>query len=528
MGGELGTAAATASPGLNELRINLFGLGMTALHRVGLAGLWMTLRYFERTEITLEGGTWELDDRSVTLRWGDEGPGPLLKSLCEASFRVDPHGLIWFPALGEPEQYPAAAVTLHEAVLGTFLQHGRTREADPSTKPGGTLVPQDEEDSGIFRFQRVRSYAHQTAWTSLIDRNGRLQTASLAGWQFPGGVVRHTAFNQTALEEPPERWLALLYAPVGSAYFRVHDRREGIRSLFALVLPEIGNLRLYANARARLQQAKMPDLLVSGTADAGWRLLATFEANHLLRSLRSTSCRVISFGIVPWSSQQKTRVEVIEVKPESELDLRTYNLCRLVLPPQRVQPEGRDAFWYVPASAGLIASNLAHGRAWYRGFADLLGTASRMSVMRYERRGLAKMVDQAPFEYERERVFVRICHEAWRRRQGMLGVRAQRERAAFESLVSGERERLRSTLLRCKNAATFREAITAFWSRSGTLPSLQAHWEEILPLLSESQWKVARDLALLALASYSSPEPVKADSDNEEDQETLGLAREGV
>jgi len=34
--------AANAGPG--SLRIGLFAPGMTTLHRVGLAGLWMTLR----------------------------------------------------------------------------------------------------------------------------------------------------------------------------------------------------------------------------------------------------------------------------------------------------------------------------------------------------------------------------------------------------------------------------------------------------------------------------------------------------
>ncbi len=31
-----------------ELTINLFGPGMTALHKVGLAGLWMTLKALEK------------------------------------------------------------------------------------------------------------------------------------------------------------------------------------------------------------------------------------------------------------------------------------------------------------------------------------------------------------------------------------------------------------------------------------------------------------------------------------------------
>jgi len=99
-------------------------------------------------------------------------------------------------------------------------------------------------------------------------------------------------------------------------------------------------------------------------------------------------------------------------------------------------------------------------------------------------------------------VFIETCHEAWRRRLGQLGERARRERVTFTRLASGEYDRLRSALSRCKNAVTLRAVLTDFWSRCGSLPSLQQGWSEILPLLEEREWRKARDLALLALASY--------------------------
>ena len=37
-----------------------------------------------------------------------------------------------FGALGNPLDHPQASVMLHTAILGTFLQHGRTRKADPA------------------------------------------------------------------------------------------------------------------------------------------------------------------------------------------------------------------------------------------------------------------------------------------------------------------------------------------------------------------------------------------------------------
>ena len=41
------------------------------------------------------------------------------------------------------------------------------------------------------------------------------------------------------------------------------------------------------------------------------------------------------------------------------------------------------------------------------------------------------------------------------------------------------------------------------WSRSGSLAALRSDWQQVLPLFSDQEWRLARDLALLALASYA-------------------------
>ncbi len=138
------------------------------------------------------------------------------------------------------------------------------------------------------------------------------------------------------------------------------------------------------------------------------------------------------------------------------------------------------------------------------------------------------MVTEAGLAEEREQVFVRVCHEAWRRRLGQLGERARREGASFQALVTRECERLRAALARCKTATTLRETVTDFWARAGgPLPSLQAGWQGMLPLLGEQHWRTAKDLALLALASYqpASPEEAAALTTPEASDTHGGMAR---
>ena len=102
-----------------------------------------------------------------------------------------------------------------------------------------------------------------------------------------------------------------------------------------------------------------------------------------------------------------------------------------------------------------------------------------------------------------ERIFVLACHEAWRRRMGQLGERARREGRSFADEVKREFMKLRVEFARCKNAASLRGALTDFWARAGGgIKPLQEGWPEVLQLLDERNWRKAKDLALLALASY--------------------------
>ncbi|WP_187299391.1 type I-MYXAN CRISPR-associated Cas8a1/Cmx1 [Nitrospira moscoviensis] len=488
-----------------EIVLDLFSPGMTALHRVGLAGLWMTLKRFEAEKVKIPGGSWDLTDHSVTLNWKDNAR-LFFDGLFKQSFRIDKNGVIYFSALGDSFSYLQAAVLLHKAMLGTFLQHGKTRKGDPANKPTGALSVEVDDIALTLRYQKIKSYTHQAASIELVNEDGDPRVVRLAGWHFPGGIVRHVGLGEssTALEEPPERSIPLLYAPVGGIYFQIKRFSAGARPLYALVVPEITNLEQYAKARTVFLHHGVKELLASGTADAGWRVLATIHAKGLLHSLTAPTCRVISFGTVAWSKQQKTRVDLYTVRAHHEDRLRVYRLCLQVFLPRLVKPSNGEPFWDVPQVPDLIARNLNGGCPWYERFSDFVADQDvRKHVFQYEREGLNKMITEAGFDEERERIFVHACHEAWRRRLGQLGERARRERASFTDLTSREYERVRVGFARCKNATTLRETVTDFWARAGgPLRDLQAGWKEVLPLFDERNWRKAKDLALLALASY--------------------------
>lgn len=500
-----------ATSGAGSLTIDLFAPGMTALHRVGLAGLAMTLQALESdgsADELARLGEWQATDRAVTFRWSDDGK-QFFNALLQASFRLTDSGLIWLPALGHPLDHPGQAVILHNAVLNTFLQHPRSRGS--AAKTATSLTIDVDGESQVVTFLPLTSYAHQRV------RFDPSQPVKVAGWLYPGGAVRHVqATAETSLSEDPPRALTLLYAPVGAIYFQVHRQTAGVRPQYCLVLPEVIDLVTYANARHLFLQQGVARLQVAGAAEAAARVMAELEAYGLLRKVVSDGCSVLAFGVVPWSKQQKSRVERFSVTGARPDALLVYRVAAAGLPPKLVtgKPDPRTGairrWWVVPQVPDLVAQNVVNGTPWWHGFSDLWQRVRQAAsqnqrdwALMDERRGLQQMVnDSRTMPDGPEARLVRACQEAWRRRLGALGERARSQGLSFPDLARREYERVRISFTRCKNANMLRQTLTDFWARAGApLPDLQEAWPTILPLL-DSRWKDARDLALLALASY--------------------------
>jgi CRISPR-associated protein Cas8a1/Csx13 len=313
-----------------------------------------------------------------------------------------------------------------------------------------------------------------------------------------------------------------------------------VRPQFCIALPEVDDLEVFARTRRLFLRQSVRDRIVSGTADAALRVMAELQAADLLQYLRASQCHVASFGVTPWASQQKTRIEVFEVHGLTPVRLRIYQRAFQLLSPlpvserlrnnsQEEEEEGPgQPRWETSPILDLMARNLTRGQPWWRYFARLLtDTESRKQIRDYEylRRsisrppregGLSAMVaEPEAFDSRAAETIVRACHETWRRRLGALAERSRGSGESFQDLAERERERLRVSFVHCKNATTLRAVLTDFWSRAGgTIPELQQGWLEVLPYLIDERWQLARDLALLALASYAAPERAVGDGQN--------------
>jgi CRISPR-associated protein Cas8a1/Csx13 len=503
-----------------ELELDLGNPGYTLLHRAGLAGLWMTLKQLDRENVSPpENLKWQLTHRQVILTW-DGNDRNALDWLLRESFQLS-NGLISLRGLDAKTMRIESQVIVHQGMLGTFLQHTSTHKAAGTETKNFQL--EEDKPPVIVTYKSLNSYVHQEFAKSLCDKKGNFlkKPMSVAGWLNPGATVRHVAFSSsTSFEETPEQAFVLLFAPIACYYFLLRSKLRDKRSQYALIVPEVTNLEKYASYRQNyyLRDASYKNFFASGLGDAGLRFLTYESTAELINKFALQRCQVLTLGTVAWASQQKTRTDLYIVEANSEVCENYQISCNWFS--DRVLPGKNGGFVASSFAREIIAENLAKNQPWYAGLSEKVNSNELFEKLTYERGGLYQMTQKAKYD-ERDQLFVQVCHEAIKFTYGQISKNTKpgEDRGArFERATV----KMRTGLSRCKSAESFREFITDFWSRAGRLPTLQNHWVELMEFVTnKKQWKKARDLALLALASYKKEEKEK--EEEEEVSAAIGL-----
>jgi CRISPR-associated protein Cas8a1/Csx13 len=523
-----------------EMKLKLNAPGMTSLHKAGLAGLYMTLKAFDKKREEIEGLQWILEDKQVTLNWTDETPKKAFERLVKESFWIDKEGFIRLYGL-EPrrEMTTEQKHLLYQALLNSFLQYGKHRKKLGKRNLGYEV---DDKKIWIKDFEPLQeSVVHKyLAENTFSDKSQNWFEASgefkketdVSGWLYPGASKRHNMHSITANTESISLALSLLFAPVGVIYYLIRSKAKGRKSRLALLIPEITNLRVYARAREIIAQKGVIDLTASSSSDAALRMLialkTTESSDELAEQVNENFlCRIITFGIVGWNEKQKSRTAARTVVSGKLNGFENYHLADTIFKNKWQQSETKknepENFWLSTFCAReMIADNIANNKTWYHNISEFLAKKeTREQLIKYERKELRQMVKEAEYDNENERLFIDVCHTSWRRRMKQLGQRETHKNTNFSDMVNKEREKMRVSLGRCKNAESLREAITDFWSRAGSIEQLQGGGlMKILPLFEEKNWRKAKDLALLALVSYQAPEEkAKTNSETEGENE---------
>jgi CRISPR-associated protein Cas8a1/Csx13 len=542
-----------ASSAPDHLTMRLFAPGMSVLHRAGLGGLACTLKTMERQyrsgvlradrlPVPFEGDRppWEIDAQTVTLRFGKpEDAGKYLKKLFAFAFQIRKDGLISLPGQYQTEPSAAVLADLQTGLTLTFLQHGRVRALAKDI----TTVSYDPQDDGVpgvlVEFKKCSGFKHQKGWETLVDKSGALVTSLITvdGPISPGSVVRHVAFTgDTGIEDPPERMLPLYFALVGCLALPVN------RGVAALLVPDVADLTEFVYDRPAMTPTTATECQISGAADAALsaqvrirrspRRSAAVEsrARQVLVGSAIPACYAMTFTPTPWASQQKSRVATIVVPPGEKRTLDLYERAATHLSAriatrtvrestgrgrQKAVVERQESFRADSIVRPLVAENLALGRPWYARFVNLMTKINPAAGKPYrnqlpfERGGLNAMIsDREMWDDKGEALVVRAVHEAIRQTLGRIkqetdGPGNKQPSQATKNRWTKFQETLRLALAGAKTSNDARHALCDLFSRAGRVPALIEGWQLVLPKLADRRWQLTRDLALLALASYS-------------------------
>lgn len=527
-------------PPPDHLKMRLFAPGMSLVHRAGLGGLACTLEAMQR-EFTagrlpqsklparFDGGTppWSIDDNSVTLHFGKpETAGDYLKKLFSFAFAVRNDGLIYLPGQFDTEPSAAVLADLQLGLTLTFLQHGKVRKLAKDS----TTTSYDTEGDGVpgivVEYRKCSYFKHQDGWKNLVDKNNCLVTRTLKvdGPLSPGTVVRHVAYtSDTAAKDPPHRILPLYFALIGCLPLPVN------RGVAALLVPEVQSLTEFIFDRPAMSPTTARQCQIANAADAALQAQVRLRAKRTAHRFAIPGCYAMTFTPTAWASQQKSRVATIHVPPGDEPLLDRFERALAYLPLRiatrkvkhavgkgrnRTVTEETQSFRSDSIVRPLIAENLALGRPWYAGFVNLFTRINPATdnpyrnQLPFERKGLHAMIsDPKMWDDEGERLVVQAVHEAIRQSLGRIrdetdGQAAKQLSQATKNRWERFREKLRLDLAGAKTQAHVRFALTNLFSRGGNNAVLREAWQKVLPVIRRD-WQLARDLGLLALASYA-------------------------
>lgn len=511
--------------------MDLFAPGMSPMHRIGLGGLACTLDAlqcaFTENKISesdlparFQAGIppWEITEETITLHFKKpERAADYLRKLFEFGFGIQTEGLIYLPGQFKGKVDLPVLADLQTGMMLTFLQHGSSRKIEKQESTVHYLCPADEKLKIPVIFRKCTWFKHQAGWKELVGASGCLknQPVKLDGSIYPGAAVRHFAYkNQSAFKEPLEQILPLFFSLVGCLSLPVN------RGVGVLLAPEVRNLQDFIRIRPMLNPANAHQHRATNLEDA------ILQAK--LRTNPQWGFYAIKFQPTPWGSQQKSRVHTCHVGPVDNSVMLKYQRVYESLPPRTVADSSKPKAHHRPNSIEedpqtgfrvdsvvrpLIATNLAKQSPWYSGFTTLMtknnpatGKPFR-NQLSFESKGINQMIsDSSMWDEEGESLLVRAIHEAIRQTLG----RIRSETDGVNSLTAGTqvrwnrfREKLRLDLAGSKTSGQLRFVLVDLFSRGKTNPTLQSEWSKILPVI-RADWQLARDLSLLALASYAS------------------------
>lgn len=498
----------------------------TIYHRAALGGLAATVRAWGTSKPS--GIEAELQQYYVRLAWGDDlSDQEALRRIIDASFKLTNEKLIDLPGQGIREGQHDLRLAIHNGIVGTFLQHNKMRPSVEKSPRKIELKFDGADEGEIFTYKAVDSYAHQKAQkTGLLDgkKGGLPAVAAIPQWIMPGATG-----GAEELEGTAEEVFLLMFLVVGCSIFLLRPRSYKEKVQTCLVVPDITDLTVFARNLHRIASAG-PEFkrfshtylgrVVGGAEEAALRFLIDLNADDIVQGERCVSgCAVVAMGKVAWDANQINRSLIAKVRgdyPEIAVFREAYGNLGLA---KTIKMKDGQSF-AVPNSSipELVAANLAAERHWCANFRGLVSDKKDFERMSFFKGGLIAMKNA--IRDADDQAIIRVFHDAWRLTMSNIYERAKRENLKDpEGLIQVEREKIRNSILRSKNAELLAGWFLRFCAdatkEGGVLKTMQQNSERIrLFIFNPRNVDRFQNLCLFSLVSYTGKDKTETKGEN--------------
>ena len=460
-----------------ELTLSIFDPNTLLPHRSGIAGLALALSVLDPQDAPL---IWEVTEDAVKLAW-EGNDRDVIKWLLDQTYQVTKDGYLDVPALNLDSQ---GHYTFTEGVLSTFLQHSKQRSRD-SVGVAKAFSIDDGQPEIKVEFRPLLSCYYTGELKEAFNSKGLFKSEiSLKGHHLPGLVE---CFVNGAYQESPEGFMALLFLPLACGYYRL----PGFR--MAVVIPEVMNLKQWVNRRRNFSGRTYRNFRSSGAGESALHFLLQEKTIEDAKLERVKYCEVYQLGKQTWDANQsylKQAVYRIEVQDRV---LELYNSAIQFFPSKVKQTDKGESWLAISKVLPWICDNLVAEKAWYAGFFEF-----RKRNDLYEREGLVKMTDVLADKDKTLFDTVQGAFSAYLRGQ-IVQAQKQGRKLDYGRVTDKVIYRMQRPSTQQEFATALVDFLSQFRSKASRGVGLEIyHW------LHGENWRQARDLTLLAIATYTS------------------------
>ena len=461
---------------MTKFNLSIFDPNTLLFHRAGIAGLALALSVINPDDVPF---SWEVTENAVSLSWSCSDKEAVL-SLLGKTYRLE-DGYLDVPALSLDRQ---GKYTFSEGVTTTFLQHGKQRKQNKNPVTLNFLI--DEDQPEVSRsFRKLEDCYYTRDFKEAFNSKGEFKPKIFVkGHHLPGLVE---CFAHGAYQESSEGFLALVFLPLACSYYQL----SGYRS--AVVIPEVKNISQWVKRRKNYSGSTYRNFCSSSAGESGLRFLLQEKLIEDNKQFRVEYCEVYQLGKQQWDgSQSYLKQAVYRVKVDDEI-LDLYNSAFQFFKPQiRTNDKGK-AWLAISKVLPWLCDNLITGKPWYLGFYEW---KKRNEL--YERKGLVSM---SQYLDRHEQTFFDAVQGAFSSFLREQIIQAQKQGRSLDYKQSVDK--VINRLQRPSTQQDFAKTMVDFLSRHRSKSTRGVGAEIYQWLHKDNQWKQARDLALLAIASYT-------------------------